>query len=143
MDCQTNSWNLRYLGHNDTDRNRATLSRTCIDCNTTSNITQFLYELGFRLEFEYVLRGWIFRKGRMKILVSKIFRINGGSGIINNTINPGIEDNLEPLSNSHLVELSVIAPSYQTAITDEMKQFADFLKPLVSLENIDMRKINQ
>ncbi|OTF72452.1 mediator of RNA polymerase II transcription subunit 18-like protein [Euroglyphus maynei] len=145
MDCPTNPWNLRYLGHNDTDRNRATLSRTCIDCNTTSNITQFLAEMGFKLEFEFILRGWMFRKGRMKILVFKIFRINGGSGVMANinTPNMAIEESLEPITNSHLVELSVIAPSYQTAMTDEMKQFAEFLKPLVMLENIDMRKINQ
>ena len=145
IDCPNNPWNLRYLGHNDTDRNRATLSRTCIDCNTTSNVTQFLAEMGFKLEFEFILRGWMFRKGRMKILVFKIFRINGGgsSGGLVATNNMLIDENLEPITNSHLVELSVIAPSYQTAITDEMKQFAEFLKPLVSLENIDMRKINQ
>lgn len=142
MDCQTNPWNLRYLGHNDTDRNRATLSRTCIDCNTTSNITQFLTEMGFKLEFEFVLRGWMFRKGRMKILVFKIFKINGGSGISTNNLNPILDDQLEPITQSHLVELSVIAPSYQTPITDEMKQFAEFLKPLVILENVDMRKLN-
>ena len=142
MDCPENPWNLRYLGHHDTDRNRLALARSCVDCNTSSNISQFLQEMGFRLEFELVLRGHMFRKGRMKIVVYKIFRINGGSGIVNGAINPNMMDLLEPLTQSHLVELSVIAPAHQASIAEEMKQFSDLLKPLVVLENIDMRKIN-
>ena len=143
MDSPDNPWNLRYLGHHDTDRNRLALARSCVDCNTSPNIAQFLQEMGFRLEFEFVLRGHMFRKGRMKIVVYKIFRINGGSGIVNGAINPNMNDNmLEPLTNSNLVELSVIAPAHQASIAEEMKQFSDLLKPLVVLENIDMRKIN-
>lgn len=143
IDYPENPWNLRYLGHHDTDRNRLTLARTCIDCNTSATITQFLNEMGFRLEFEFILRGFMFRKGRMKILVFKMFKINGGSGISNGALNPNLTESLEPITQSYLVELSVIAPSYQASIADEMKQFADFLKPLVTLENIDMRKLNQ
>lgn len=31
--------------------------------------------MGFRMDFEYILRGYMFRKGRMKITVSKIFKV--------------------------------------------------------------------
>lgn len=143
MDCPENPWNLRYLGHHDTDRNRLALARSCVDCNTSPNIALFLQEMGFRLEFEFVLRGHMFRKGRMKIVVYKIYRINGGSGVVNGIIqNLNLNDILEPMTQSHLVELSVIAPSHQASIAEEMKQFSDLLRPLVVLENIDMRKLN-
>lgn len=36
---------------------------------------------------------------------------------------------LEPMSNSHLVELSVVAPSGQEQIGEDMKNFAEQLKP--------------
>lgn len=32
--------------------------------------------MGFRMDFEYILRGYMFRKGRMKITVSKIFKVS-------------------------------------------------------------------
>lgn len=31
--------------------------------------------MAFRMDFEYILRGYMFRKGRMKITVSKIFKV--------------------------------------------------------------------
>ena len=43
---------------------------------------------------------------------------------------PGkMEQNLEPISGSHLVELSVVAPHGQDSIGEEMKNFAEHLKP--------------
>ena len=50
------------------------------------------------MEFEFVSKGFIYRKGRIKVTVSKVFK--QGSG-----------DNLEPVSNSHMVEMSVLATS--------------------------------
>lgn len=41
----------------------------------TPSILEFLQELGAKLEFEYVARGYMFRKGRMKITVSKICKV--------------------------------------------------------------------
>jgi len=43
---------------------------------TTPTIVDFLTEMGFRMDFEYILRGYMFRKGRMKITVSKIFKVS-------------------------------------------------------------------
>lgn len=77
----------------------------------------------------------MFRKGRMKITVSKIFKV--GSGI---PLKPG-EPNNEPISQSYLVELSVLAPTGQDAIGEEMRQFAEQLKPLVQLEKIDFKRL--
>lgn len=69
--------------------------------------------------------GYLFRKGRMKITVSKIFR----------------PINAEPLSGSYLVELSLLAPVGADAVAEDMKVFAEKLKPLVILEKIDHRRL--
>lgn len=49
-------------------------------------------------------------------------------------------DSLEPLTSSYLVELSLLAPSGQDAVADEIKVFADQLRPLVHLEKLDYRR---
>lgn len=60
----------------------------------------------------------------MKISVSKIFKINQ-----------------EPISQSYLVELSVLAPAGQDAVAEDMRIFAEKLKPLVTLEKIDYKRL--
>jgi mediator of RNA polymerase II transcription subunit 18 len=48
---------------------------------------------------------------------------------------------VEALSQSYLVELSVLAPSGQDAIADDMRCFAEQLRPLVQLEKIDYKRL--
>lgn len=76
----------------------------------------------------------MFRKGRMKIIVSKIFKMTP-------IPNKPAEYNNEPISQSSLVELSVLAPTGQDAIGEEMRAFAEQLKPLVQLEKIDYKRL--
>lgn len=129
MDQPHSPYHLRYLGTAETsDKARATLVRSTIDVNCSHNIVQFLQELGFRLDYEFILDGYIFRKGRMKVIVAKVF-----------TQAPNNE--VKPISGSYLVEMSVVAPTGQETIADEMKAFAEQLKPLVTLEKIDMRRL--
>ncbi|KAG1674660.1 Mediator of RNA polymerase II transcription subunit 18 [Nymphon striatum] len=112
-------WHLRYVGQPEIDKNRPTLVRNCIDVATSENLVQFLNEMGFRLDHEFILKGYMFRKGRMKITVAKVFRM----------LQPGSTENLDPVTLSYLVELSIVAPSGQEAIADEMKAFSEQLKP--------------
>lgn len=58
------------------DKSRPTIVRNSIDIGTSSTVVEFLTELGCRLDFEYTARGYMFRKGRMKITVSKIFKVS-------------------------------------------------------------------
>lgn len=58
------------------DKTRPTIVRSSIDIGTSSTVVEFLTELGCRMDFEYIVRGYMFRKGRMKITVSKIFKVN-------------------------------------------------------------------
>lgn len=75
----------------------------------------------------------MFRKGRMKITVSKIFKVNV-------PFKMGDPFN-EPISSSYLVELSVLAATGQDAIGEDMRIFAEQLKPLVQLEKIDFKRL--
>ena len=123
-------WQLRYIGQPELG-NRATIVRSCYDIACSENAVEFLTELGCRLDYEFVAKGFLFRKGRMKVTLSKIFKVQSamppGSGA----------ENHDPLTNSHLVELSVLAPSGADAVADDMKNFADQLKPLVMLDKIN------
>lgn len=130
-------YQLRYIGEPELgtgDKSRPTIVRSSIDVAVTPSILEYLTELGARLEFEYAARGYMFRKGRMKITVSKIFKIsNQGQN----------KPHEEPITPSYLVEMSVLAPSGQDAIGEDMKAFAEQLKPLVLLDKIDYKRLPQ
>ena len=44
------------------------------------------------------------------------------------------------MTNSHLIELTVLAPSGSDVVADDMKNFAEQLKPLVLMDKIDGRR---
>lgn len=126
-------WHLRYLGQSEIgDKNRATMVRSCIDVACSEKICDFLTEMGFKLSFTYLTKGYLFKKGRMKVIVAKIAKL--GDGSTNN-------DQETFITNSYLVEVSVVAPSGQDALADEIKAFSDQLKPLVNLDKIDSRRL--
>ncbi|CAH1119832.1 unnamed protein product [Phaedon cochleariae] len=132
LDVSDTPYQLRYIGQQELgDKNRPTVVRSSIDMACSSTIVDFLTELGCRVDFEYIARGYMFRKGRMKITVSKIFKMGGNK--------PG--ETVEPISQSYLVELSVLAPSGQDAIAEDMRIFAEQLRPLVQLEKIDYKRL--
>ncbi|XP_011883391.1 PREDICTED: mediator of RNA polymerase II transcription subunit 18 [Vollenhovia emeryi] len=126
-------WQLRYIGQPELgDKSRPTIVRSSIDIATSNTVVEFLTELGCKLDFEYITRGYMFRKGRMKITVSKIIKVNQGKVL---------EPMSEMISQSYLVELSVLAPSGQDAIAEDMRIFAEQLRPLVQLEKIDYKRL--
>ncbi|XP_044291057.1 mediator of RNA polymerase II transcription subunit 18 isoform X2 [Varanus komodoensis] len=132
MDKPGTPLHLRYLGQPEMgDKNRHALVRNCVDIATSENLTDFLVEMGFRMDHEFVAKGHVFRKGIMKIVVYKVYRI----------LMPGNTDNIEPLSLSYLVELSIVAPAGQDMVSDDMRSFAEQLKPLVHLEKIDPKRL--
>ena len=125
-------WHLRYLGQPELgDKTRATLVRSCVDVACSKNVTLFLSEMGFKLDFEYASKGYLFKKGRMKVMVAKISRM----------AQQGMTEGDAHISHSSLVELSVVAPTGQEGLAEEVKAFAEQLKPLVNLEKIDHRRI--
>lgn len=133
-------WHLRYIGAAELgDKTRSTLVRSCVDVAVSPNVTQFLTEMGFKLDFEYVSKGFMFKKGRMKVIVAKIRRVPPNDHMHEaSNANSTSADNV---SNSYLVELSVVAPAGQDGLAEEVKAFADQLKPLVHLDKVDHRRL--
>ena len=68
-------YHLRYVAV-DLDKNQSVSVRQFHDCCVTKNIQSFLPELGFVYDYEYFAKGDIYRKGRIKITVAKISRVN-------------------------------------------------------------------
>ncbi|KAK9498292.1 hypothetical protein O3M35_002960 [Rhynocoris fuscipes] len=132
LDYPDMPWQLRYIGQPEGtgDKSRPTLVRSSIDIGTSATVVDFLQEMGCRMDFEYIVRGYMFRKGRMKVMVSKIFKMNQQKC-----------SDVEPISQSYLVELSVLAPTGQDAIAEDMRNFAEQLKPLVILEKVDYKRL--
>lgn len=128
---QFQPYQLRYVGQPEIGT-RPTLVRSSLDIACTPSIIEFLTELGCRVDFEYINRGYMFRKGRMKVTVSKIFKVT--------QLKPGESFN-EPISQSYLVELSVLAATGQDAIGEDMKSFSEQLRPLVNLDKIDFKRL--
>lgn len=127
----TSPWHLRYLGQPEVgDKSRHTLVRNCVDVAASHSLPEFLNEMGFRMDHEFVASGHIFRKGAMKVVVSRLSRI----------LVPGNTENTERMCSSYLVELSVLAPAGQDTVSEDMRSFAEQLKPLVHLEKIDPSK---
>ncbi|XP_063054201.1 mediator of RNA polymerase II transcription subunit 18 [Engraulis encrasicolus] len=127
----TAPWHLRYLGQPEVgDKSRHALVRNCVDVAASHSLPDFLNEMGFRMDHEFVAKGHVFRKGGMKVVVSKLSRV----------LVPGNTENTEQLSLSSLVELSVLAPAGQDTVSEDMRAFAEQLKPLVHLEKIDPKK---
>jgi len=125
------SHQLRYLGNVEgMDKNRAATMRSCIEVETSDDITTFLEAMSFRFDYETILRGHVFRKGAMKITVSRLHKI----------VQKGDFTNIQPITNSYLVELTLNTLVQQDALCEEMKQFAEYLKPLVVLDKIEHKR---
>lgn len=125
-------WQLRYVGQSEMgDKSRSTLLRSCVEVSTSDNLITFLKELGFKYESEFVLKGYYFVKGHMRIIVSQVCRV----------INVNDPQSAQPISESYLVEISLMTTVQQDTLAEEIKAFAELLKPLVHLEKIDHRKL--
>ena len=69
-------YHLRYVASADLDRNQSVSVRQFHDCCVTKSIQTFLPELGFTFDYDFFAKGYIFRKGRMKITVAKISTVD-------------------------------------------------------------------
>ncbi|XP_028410488.1 mediator of RNA polymerase II transcription subunit 18-like [Dendronephthya gigantea] len=133
LDSHEMPWQLRYLGEADqvAEKSKNVLTRTCLEVMTTDNLTTFLEELGFGFESEYIAKGYYFKKGDIRVTISRIHRLP----------TRGNTSHVEAISSSYLVEASVVSSVQQDSIADELKSFTDQLRPIVHLEKVDHRKI--
>ena len=91
---------------------------------------------------ELILKGYVFRKGQIKVSVFKLLQVcHMISEMTSKTMYPqwtmplpqptegGDADSAQPFSPHHLVELSAITPSSVDTTGSEVKAFAEQLKP--------------
>lgn len=116
---------LRYLGHTDfkIDKEKKAMVRSYIDCLTSSNLNEYLQALGFSLDNELIMKGYLFHKGILKVVVTKAFT-------------PVLHEPLQPITQSNFVEISCVVPVGQD-VADEVKRFADLLKPYVRMDKMN------
>lgn len=112
------------------DKNRAATMRNCIEVDTNDSITSFLEQIGFQFDHETILRGFLFRKGAMRITVSRLHKIP----------ERGVFSNMLPMTDSYLVELTLNTLVQQDSLCLEMRAFAEHLKPIVLLEEIEPKR---
>ena len=112
------------------EKNRAASMRSCIEVDSTDNATSFLEQIGFTFDHETILRGYLFKKGPMKICVSRLHKIP----------EKGKFQNAMQMTDSYLVEVTLNTLVQQDALCDEMKNFADYLKPIVVLDKLEQKR---
>lgn len=130
MDYPELPYQLRYVGYPELGNYPAIL-RNCLDVPVSSNVCEFLTEMGAKLDHEFIAKGFIMKKGRIKVTVFKMYKMGTGMA----------KDNLEPMTMSHMVELSVLTTKTDMSVAEDLRALADQLKPLVQLERIDYRRL--
>ncbi|XP_064384123.1 mediator of RNA polymerase II transcription subunit 18-like [Halichondria panicea] len=112
---------LIYTGQLDLgDANRPAGVRSCVHTACSNSAAECLKEIGFMAVYELILRGYVFRKGQMKIAVFKLYQPSGeGTGVAGAQL----------LSEHYLVELSAVTTSGHDNVGMEMRAFAEQLKP--------------
>jgi mediator of RNA polymerase II transcription subunit 18 len=133
LDKPTLPYILRYVSKPEINESNPTAIRTCIDVAVTNNVVEFITMMGFRMDYDFIARGYMFKKGAIKVSVIKIFKLKYTKKCC--------EPNLETLTRSYLVEASIMAPTGQVVEAEEIRLFAEKLRPIVHLEKIDLARI--
>uniref|UniRef100_A0A8R1E5U3 Mediator of RNA polymerase II transcription subunit 18 n=1 Tax=Caenorhabditis japonica TaxID=281687 RepID=A0A8R1E5U3_CAEJA len=130
-----NYWQLRYIGVPEPDQKCPTIIRKEISSLVhSSDMMTYAKALGLRMDYEYMTQGKLWTKGNIKILHSSLTK----------SIRPGNYDSssIKSISDSSLVEISISLPEsaeYMPA-AKTLRDFADQLMPLCSMEKVDYWK---
>ncbi|KRX27824.1 Mediator of RNA polymerase II transcription subunit 18 [Trichinella nelsoni] len=133
LDQPNAPYHVKYMGDSEADLNEKcpVNVRKVINCLCTSNdMMAFLGDIGFRMQYEFVAKGILFKKGPIKVTVSKIYRV----------IEAGNSSAVEKFTDSHLVEMSALSSLPEDPIANTIREFADQLKPIVNMEKIINKK---
>uniref|UniRef100_A0A914CC05 Mediator of RNA polymerase II transcription subunit 18 n=1 Tax=Acrobeloides nanus TaxID=290746 RepID=A0A914CC05_9BILA len=126
-------WHWRYVAAPEPDIHCPTIVRKVIDSvGASSNLMEFVKNLGLRMDYEYITQGELFIKGKIKIFLNRI----------SYTEKPGNYDKnfLKPVTNdSYLVEASIAVPDNQeySSAAKNLRDFCDQLLPLCNLKKVN------
>ncbi|XP_065829579.1 mediator of RNA polymerase II transcription subunit 18-like [Oscarella lobularis] len=114
-------WDLRYYGPVESSRTSPVQNRSCIQAATSEQLPQFLQEMGFLLQNELEFEGFCFLKGKYKVSLYKVIRIN-------------TKGDKQEAGQARIFEFSTVVSTGQgqEATVAEMNAFIDHLKPLVN-----------
>lgn len=123
-------WHLRYYGPADVGVKSATvLVRNCIELTSNDALPQFVQEMGFVMQQEFVAEGWLFLKGPFKICVFSVFKMPIRGDTTKTEEIPTVFIN---------IITTAVAGVGQEAVVHEMNSLAEQLKPLVTLSKPDI-----
>ncbi|XP_019850211.1 PREDICTED: mediator of RNA polymerase II transcription subunit 18-like [Amphimedon queenslandica] len=118
---------LSYHGQLEiSDPNRPTAVRTCVHAGCSHNLVEYLREIGFVPVYEFFMKGFLFKKGPMKILVFQLLQSDQGD-----------VESAQLVAPNYLIEMSAVAASGQDAVGLEMKNMAEHLKSIVIMDKTD------
>jgi mediator of RNA polymerase II transcription subunit 18 len=124
LDAPDAPWLLVYHGQLELgDSSRAAGVRTVVSAACSHTLTDCLSYLGFMPIGELVLKGQVFRKAGVKVLVFTMYQPSDTTDL----------DSIQPFSQNYLVELTAFASSSQDRAIDELRNFAEYLKPYPTL----------
>ena len=126
-------YQLKYVGTTgSTNRNKVAMTRSVVTVACNREPDSFLKELGFTLQYETQLHGHLYRKGIIKIKVARLLsKINFDMA------------KYESASTSFLVEVSAPSNVRDETVSNEIKKFAQSLHPIIHLDKIDPKKMQQ
>uniref|UniRef100_A0A7E4W023 Mediator of RNA polymerase II transcription subunit 18 n=1 Tax=Panagrellus redivivus TaxID=6233 RepID=A0A7E4W023_PANRE len=124
-------WHLRYIGTPISDDKLPAVCRSSIDSVMyTRDMMRFVRNLGFRLVYELVLKGAIFTRGPIKVLVYKPFTTDQPGNYSN--------DLLKPVGDCNVAEASLPVENEKTMKYSKLlKDFTDQLLPLVEFRKVE------
>uniref|UniRef100_A0AC34RBC3 Mediator of RNA polymerase II transcription subunit 18 n=1 Tax=Panagrolaimus sp. JU765 TaxID=591449 RepID=A0AC34RBC3_9BILA len=133
IDVPNNVWHCRYIGPPQSEKLPA-ICRSAIDSLVyCPEMMDFIKNMGLRMEYEYVARGFFFTKGPIRIMVYKI--------LVPETAGKYNKDALKPQMESHLVEAIIPVENEDTnKYAKILKDFCDQLAPLVEFKKIEYFK---
>uniref|UniRef100_A0A7E4VG89 Mediator of RNA polymerase II transcription subunit 18 n=1 Tax=Panagrellus redivivus TaxID=6233 RepID=A0A7E4VG89_PANRE len=123
-------WHVRYVGTPIADKCPAVCRASIDSVMYTKDMMDFVKHMGFRLIYEFVMKGWVFTRGPIKILVYKLCT----------TDKPGIysKELIKPFGTSHIVEASIPVENEDTMKYSKLlKDFTDQLMPLVEFRKVE------
>ncbi|VEL35701.1 unnamed protein product [Protopolystoma xenopodis] len=104
-------------------------------------MTSFLTDLGFEHRFDFVATGQIFVRGRVKAIVSLINEVTQSivsSNPVDGCFTDIVPEKWRPLApHVWLVEVSVVGSPADESLHEELLEFMDLLRPLVTPGQVD------
>ncbi|GAV03606.1 hypothetical protein RvY_14002 [Ramazzottius varieornatus] len=130
-------WRFQYYGSEISEASRMVTQRQIIDACCSVRLPKFLEDgLGFNMDYEYILKGFTFAKGRVRISVGRMMKTA-------HEVNMQVEA-AEALSGSYLVEVATVvfggSATNEENPEKEILQVAELLKPIVDLKRLDVKR---